>query len=131
MPYASYRLTNTYLARVGNAGGFEYKSVADLSGQSSDTGPTSFLEWSVGGLHQVDNGMQARSFRFGARIPIKVSAPGVDPGRPGEGIVYEAIGLSLDKLGIAENVPTLIGTLMLPRPNATLFLIATITRVDR
>ena len=67
-------------------------------------------------------GYQARGFRFGAKVPVLTG--------PTKDITFEAIGLNLDRVGLAENIPTLIGTLNLPGANGTIFLVMTIKTVD-
>ena len=130
IPYASYRLANTYLGRVGNNGTFEYKSVADLLGQSQSE-PATFLEWSVRGIRVVGNDYQAQTVRFGARVPVKTEMSDANSGSKHSVINYEPIGLSFERIGIAENVPTLLGTLTIPKTGETLFLVMTISRSDR
>ncbi|MEP6944506.1 MAG: hypothetical protein ABJA02_01215 [Acidobacteriota bacterium] len=131
IPYTSYRITNTYLARVANTGSFEYKSVGDRLGQTIGSGQPSFLEWSIGGLQLAGDGSTAQSFRFGARVPVKTTLGPAETGGPREIFNYEPIGLNLARVSVADKVPTLLGTLMLPSSNSTLFLIVTITRTER
>jgi len=123
--FQNYRLVNTYLGRIGNAGTLEYKSVTNITGQDSEGDSPSILEWSIGRLDDTPDGtrsvVMAQPFRFGARIPIKSVAANV---------VYESIGLNVNKLSFRENVPTLIGSLNLPKTAGTLFLVVTAKAVD-
>jgi hypothetical protein len=130
-PYSSYRLANTLMGRVGNNGSFEYKSVANLLGTETDADAMSFMEWSVGSFRAVQNGFQAQSFRFGARVPVKTGSVKDDSGRVSQMFNYESIGLNYSRVGVPVNVPTLLGTLTLPRTNGTLFLVMTVTSADR
>jgi hypothetical protein len=75
-------------------------------------------------------GFQAQAFRFGARVPVVAGNARADGGVPTAGLSYESIGLSLSKIGFAENTPTLIGTLNLPGANGTIFLIMTVRAAD-
>jgi hypothetical protein len=118
------------MGRVGNSGSFEYKSVADLLGQQAEADPATILEWSVGNFRAVENGYLAQSFRFGARVPIKTMIAGAEPGKSSQVINYEPIGLNFARVGVPENVPTLLGTLTLPRTSGTLFLVMTVKKVD-
>jgi hypothetical protein len=129
VPYSSYRLANTYIGRVGNGGNFEYKSVADLLGRS-ESDPATFLEWSVGGIRLVGTDYQAQSFRFGARVPVNTEVTDLAGGNKHTVVNYEPIGLSFRQVGVGENVPTLLGTLTLPKTAETLFLVMTVSRSD-
>lgn len=129
MPFSNYRLASTFLGRLVNDGTFEYKSSSNIFGQENDARMLTFLEWSVARLRNLPTakggqGFQAQAFRFGAKVPI-ITATG-----PASNVAYEPIGLNLGKIGIVENVPTLIGTLNLPGANGTLFLVMTIKSVD-
>lgn len=124
--FSSYRLANTFLGRVSNNGNIEYKSVSNVFGEEpAADGPQSFLEWSLVNFQVHQTGLQARSFRFGARIPVRTMGS-----REGGGTVpivnYEAIGLTVNTIGVPVNKPTLIGTINLPRSSGTMFLLVTI-----
>jgi hypothetical protein len=116
-------LANTFVGRLSNTGNIEYKSVSNIFGQETEGGDAqTFLEWSLTNLQAMPAGVQARSFRFGARIPVvtrqtKDTAPMM---------AYESIGLTMNMIGLPVNKPTLVGTLSLPKTSGTVFLIATI-----
>ena len=129
--FSGYRLANTFLGRVSNTGSFDYKSVSDALGQESAGGVPSFLEWSIGGLRGTSAGLQAQSFRFGARVPVMSINARDETGKPMSVYNYESIGLNIARLGTSENVPTLLGSLSLPKTNGTLFLVLTLTPVKR
>ena len=42
---------------------------------------------------------------------------------------YESVGLTLQRISIAEGTPTLIGTISLPRTTGTVFLVLTVRPV--
>ena len=124
--FENYRLANTYFGRIGTAGTLEYKSVTNILGQEAEADSPSFLEWTIGRLDgAVDSSprgvISAQPFRFGARVPIRTTAPNV---------VYESIGFNVNKLNFRENTPTLVGTLNLPKTAGTLFLVVTAKPVD-
>ena len=124
--FSNYRLANTFLGRVSNNGNIEYKSVSNVFGEEPNAdGPQSFLEWSLVNFQVHQTGLQARSFRFGARIPVRTMGS-AEGGRTVPIINYEAIGLSVNMIGVPVNKPTLIGTINLPRSSGTMFLVATI-----
>lgn len=128
--FSNYRLANTFLGRVSNTGSVEYKSVSNILGQETDAESQTFLEWSMGNFRAFQNGFQARSFRFGARVPVRTgsfkdSAGGVNPV-----VNYESVGLTMNMIGLPANTPTLIGTISLPKTTGTIFLIATIKTAE-
>jgi hypothetical protein len=133
-PFVNYRLANTFLGRISNNGNFEYKSVGDAFGQESAGSTQTFLEWSMvnfrtGPTAKGAPGFQAQGFRFGARVPVMVGAR-EENGKMTPSLSYESIGLSLGRLGFAENVPTLIGMVNLPGPDGTIFLVMTVRSAD-
>jgi hypothetical protein len=133
--FTNYRVATTFLGRLSNAGNFEYKSVGDLVGKNVEGAPQTFLEWSVFNLRNMPTpkgqpGFQAQAFRFGARVPVAV---GMQQGEGSKGAPvynYESIGLSLAKIGLAENTPTLVGTLNLPGANGVIFLVMTVKSAE-
>lgn len=136
MPFNNYRLASTFLGRVSNNGHFEYKSLSNIFGQEAELRSQSFLEWSLTSLRNLPTlrggqGFQAQAFRFGARVPVNTGATVKDENGKSIAVVnYESIGLDLNRVGLAENAPTLIGTLNLPGANGTIFLVMTVKAVD-
>ncbi len=133
--FSNYRIGSTLLGRIADTGSFEYKSVANGLAQESDTKSQTFLDWSLFNFRSVSNEkgptiLQAQSFRFGARVPVTTGNFKDGGGNNNPVINYEAIGLSLGKIGLTENVPTLIGTLSLPGTSGTIFLVMTVRSAD-
>ena len=128
--FSNYRLANTFVGRVSNTGTIEYKSVSNILGQESDAEAQTFLEWSLGNFRVVPNGFQARSFRFGARVPVKVQSVKDSSGAVNSVVNYEAIGLSMNMIGLPANTPTLVGTISLPKTTGTIFLVATVRNAE-
>lgn len=122
--FTNYRLANTFLGRIANTSNIEYKSVSNVLGQETDASQT-FLEWSLANFRSMQNGYQARSFRFGARVPVQVGSRD-EAGRVSPVINYESVGLTVGMIGLQPNTPTLIGTISLPKTSGTIFLVATI-----
>jgi hypothetical protein len=134
--YSNFRMINTYIGRIGSGGNIEYKSLADIFGREQQQQPDApaFLEWRIAGLRPSEaagsNSFQLNQFRFGARIPIRIGT-GTDPsGKPQPAFNYESVGLNVDRLGVPENAPALIGTINLPRADGTVFLILTVRPVS-
>jgi hypothetical protein len=133
--FSSYSLANTYLGRVANAGALNYKSVSDILRPNAPGSQPSFVEWSLGNLRSTPNTsgermLQAQQFRFGARIPINIGSRPDETGKIVSMTNYESIGLDLNRVTLAENTPTVIGTLTLPNTAGTLFLVMTAKPVE-
>jgi len=125
------RLANTYVGRISNGGNFEFKSVSNLFGRDAANDRPSFLEWSLSGL-KVENKEPIKSevglqvFRFGARIPIITGQSKDGDGKVISIYNYENVGLTSTRIAMAENVPTLLGSLSLPNSDSSMFLILTL-----
>jgi hypothetical protein len=128
------RLINTYLSRLSNMGSLEYKGVSNAYALEALPGSPSFLDWKLAGLRNLQNAggqpvYQFQGFRFGARVPVRVG--NFQDEKAPAPINYEAIGLTLDRMSVRDNVPTLIGTLTQPRTDGTLFLVLTVRDADK
>ena len=128
--FSNYRLANTFLGRISNTGNIEYKSVSNILGQGTEAESQTFLDWSLTNFRVVPNGFQARSFRFGARVPVKMGTVKEGAVTVNPLINYESIGLSMNIIGFPANTPTLIGTISLPKTTGTIFLVATIRTAE-
>ena len=133
--FSNYRLAGTFLGRVSNGGNFEYKSLSNIFGRETDYRSQTFMDWSIVTLREgatpKGEGFQAQAFRLGARVPVTTEMiKDAVTGKERSVVNYEPIGLSLVRLGLSENTPTLIGTLSLPGANDTLFLIMTVKSAD-
>jgi len=129
------RLINTYLGRMSNQGRFDYKGISNAYSSDQQPAPPSFLEWNLSDLKPAkgDGGQdiyQFQFFRFGARVPIRGAVPAQEEKTP---VVfnYENLGLTVSRLNVRDNSPTLIGTLTQPKTEATLFLVLTVRNVDK
>jgi hypothetical protein len=122
--FSGYRLASTFFGRIASNGNFDYNSVASLEGKDLSSAVPTFLDWSLRDLRAApgSRGLQAASFRFGARVPVIVG----DASKGQQGVNYENLGVSLNRVGLNENTPTLIGTLHLPGTTGTVFLVVTI-----
>ncbi|MDQ3087644.1 MAG: hypothetical protein M3Q78_03505 [Acidobacteriota bacterium] len=120
--FSNYRLDSTYLQRVANTGNIEFKSISNEANQNQDNYIPIFSEWTLGGLQSLpnskgQNSIQFQNFRFGQRVPIRTQT----------GIFnYEQIGLTMQRFGVPENVPTIVGTLSTTKPNELMFLVLTV-----
>lgn len=133
--FTNYRLASTFLGRISNNGNFEYKSAGNLFGKEAEGTPQTFLEWTVANFRSMPTakgqpGFQAQAFRFGARVPVQTTILQGEGGKGSPVYNYESIGLSIGKIGLGENTPTLVGTLNLPGANGTIFLVMTIRSAE-
>jgi hypothetical protein len=93
----------------------------------------SFLEWTLANLRSADSPASGdqlvmQTFRFGARVPVRFTSV-AEGGKSSSVVNYENVGLTVNKLGIAQNSPTLIGTISLPRTTGTVFLVLAVRPV--
>ena len=124
--FTNYRLANTFLGRISNTGNIEYKSISNILGQDTEPESQTFLEWSMGNFRATPKGFQARSFRFGARVPVRVGSSKDDSGKVIPVVNYEPVGLTMNVIGLPADTPTLLGTISLPKTSGTIFIVATI-----
>ena len=131
--FSAYRLTNTIFGRVGNSGGIEYKSLTDLFGKTAEAELPTFMDWNLAGLKSSagdgePQSLYVQQFRFGIKVPIKIMQPSVD-GKSSVGTVYESVGLTVNRVSLQENQPTMIGSISLPKSSGTVFLVLTVRSV--
>jgi hypothetical protein len=117
-PFTDYRVSATYLNRVENGGSMESKGV--IQETNASTTPV-FQEWSLGIVKRVadaggQNLVQASVFRFGTRVPIQL----------GQAVNYEHTGLTINRVNLVENTPTIVGTLSAPKTNELIVLVLTV-----
>lgn len=125
---------NTYFGRLANNGSLDYKSVSSLKKVATDLDSPSFLDWQVASfkaepLTSGRNALSIQTFRFGARVAIVVGQAPAGEGKTNPVTNYESVGLTLNRLTVTENVPTLLGTISLPGTTGTMFLVLTVRQV--
>ncbi len=132
--FSNYRVLNTYVGRIADNGSLEYKSVASLQNAADrELDSPSFLEWTLANLRSADSPASGdqlvmQTFRFGARVPVRFTSV-AEGGKSSSVVNYENVGLTVNKLGIERNSPTLIGTISLPRTTGTVFLVLAVRPV--
>jgi hypothetical protein len=127
--FANYRVSSTYLQRIANTGNMEFKGISNEPNQ--DVYAPIFSEWTLGQLISLPDATQQNSiliqnFRFGQRVPVKTANYKDESGKSNAVLNYEAVGLSLQKLILPVNVPTIIGNLSTSKADELTFLILTI-----
>ncbi len=132
--FKNYRLMNTYYGRLANNGSLEYKSVSSLKNASTELDSPTFLDWQLASFKADStaagkNALSMQTFRFGARVPIVIAKIAGDDAKGVPVTNYESVGLTLNRLTVSENAPTLIGTISLPRTTGTVFLVMAIRPV--
>lgn len=127
--FSDYRLASTYLERVSST--VEHKSIFTEYGQNPATTNPVFSDWTLRDLKSLPgaggkNIVQFQSFRFGARVPIVTAITKDDSGKMFPVVNYESIGLTLNRLSLTENEPTVIGSLSTSKPDELMFLVLTV-----
>lgn len=128
--FSNYRLNLTYLQRVANTGNLDFKGV--LTGANQDAGAPVFSEFSFRQLYATpdeagQNSISILNFRFGQRVPIKTAnLTDANGAKTGSVINYEQVGLSMARVGLPVNTPTIIGNLSAAKADELSFLILTI-----
>lgn len=129
--FSNYHVAATLLGRVGSGGNYEYKSVSNIFGTEPAPATPTFLEWTLHGLHGVNaekgRALEGSAFRIGARVPVFTAR---EDGNKSMNVSYENIGITAMRFGLAENTPTLMGTLSLPNGAGTVFLVVTARAVE-
>ncbi|HSK72916.1 MAG TPA: hypothetical protein VK892_14540 [Pyrinomonadaceae bacterium] len=133
--FADYRVAMTYLERVANSGNLEYRGIADNFMQNQKEDRPVFLEWTLGGLQILPNTnnqsvAQFQNFRFGMRVPVVTGTFKAESGQTSSVVNYESTGLTVQRFNVPENTPTVIGTIMLPRTDETVFLVLTVNSIN-
>ncbi len=127
--YKNYRLGTTILSRMSNHSDFEYKSYANLTGSENDSRMRNFLEMSIRGLKKGETdpaGFNIQSMRLGARVPVVMGTNKDPDGKDVPVVNYENIGLTINRVAIPTNNPTIIGTLDMPTTNEMIFVVMTV-----
>ncbi|MEO8074384.1 MAG: hypothetical protein ABI686_14185, partial [Acidobacteriota bacterium] len=134
--YSNYSLDSTYFERVANTGNLEFKSVSREIAQNQENSASVFTEWTLGVLRSSPNGKGQSSvlfdsFRFGQRVPIVTSTSKDASGKTSNIVNYEQIGLSMGKMNLSENAPTIIGSLSTSKPDELIFLVLTVKPTEQ
>lgn len=134
-PYSNYRLTSTYLQRVANMGTIELKSVSNEAIPNQERNFSIFSDWTLHNLQTLpnakgQNSFQFESFRFGQRIPIVTSSVRDESGKTNSVVNYEQVGLTIQRCSLAENAPTVIGSLSTSKPDELMFLVLTVRSAE-
>ena len=122
--FTDYRVAQTYFERTSYA--IEHKGMLSELSQIQSSATPVFSEWRLVGLKNVpdtngQNTIRLQNFSFGARIPVAVASL-----KDESSVSYEAIGLTLSKLGLSENVPTVVGSLSTSKTDEMMFLVLTV-----
>lgn len=129
--YQNYRLDSTFLQRVANTGTVEFQSVSREALPNQERNFSIFSEWTLNGLQNLpdakgQNSIQFQTFRFGQRIPVITSTVKDANGTVNSNVSYEQVGLTIQKFSLAENTPTVIGSLSTLKPDELMFLVLTV-----
>lgn len=130
--YPNFRLGSTFLQRVSNSGTVELKSVSNETYANQERSYSVFSELTLTNLQNLpdaakgQNSIQFQNLRFGQRIPIVMTTIKDDSGKSNPVVNYEQIGLTLQRFNVAENMPTIVGSLSTTKPDELMFLVLTV-----
>lgn len=129
--FSNYNLAATYFGRIANTGNFEYRGMLNNIRPGQNEGTPVFSELTLSGLRILPGAnnqptAQFQNFRYGMRVPVIAATFKTEGGQTNSAVNYENIGLSLQRFGVEENTPTVIGTMFLPQTNETVFLVLTV-----
>lgn len=131
--FLNYRINLTYLQRVANTGNLEFKGVSNEPNQNVYT--PIFSEFTLGQLLSLPDvrgqkSISIQDFRFGQRVPVRTANIKGEDGNINAVINYENVGLTMQKLNMPVNTPTVVGTLSTSKSDELLFLIITVKPVE-
>jgi hypothetical protein len=129
--YSNFRLGSTFLQRVSNNGAVELRSVSNEPISNPERNYTVFSELTLNDLQNFSdakgrNSIKFSNLRFGQRIPIVMTTIKDDSGKSNPVVNYEQIGLTLQRFSLAENTPTIVGSLSTTKPDELMFLVLTV-----
>jgi hypothetical protein len=131
--FSNYGLTSTYFQRIANRGNLEFKGVSNEPNQ--DIYAPIFSEFSLGQLQNLpdangQNSISIQSFRFGRKVPVKTADYKNETGKSNSVVNYESVGLSMQRLNLSLNTPTIIGNLSTSKSDELMFLVLTVKPVE-
>lgn len=131
--FANYSLNSTYLQRIANRGNLEFKGVSNEPNQ--DIYAPVFSEFILGQLQNSpdangQNSISIQNFRFGRRVPVKTADYKNESGKSNSVVNYESVGLSMLRLNLSLNTPTIIGNLSTSKPDELMFIVLTVKPVE-
>jgi hypothetical protein len=117
-------------------GAIQLKSVSNETISSQERNFSIFSEWTLNNLQTLPdakgrNSIQFQDFRFGQRIPIVTSSVKDESGKTNSVVNYEQVGLTIQRCSLAENVPTVIGSLSTLNPDEMMFLVLTVKSAEQ
>ena len=130
--FTNYSIGATYIQRIANTGSATSNEVSNESIQNQNA-PV-FSDWAIDQFLTVpdaknQDSVSIRNFRFGQRIPIRNAA--LSEGEKSNGVInYERVGLTVSRLNLPINTPTVVGNLSKSKPDESAFLILTVRPVD-
>ncbi len=130
-PNTNYELAATFFQRVANTGNLEFKGIASAANQNQEASNPVFSEWTIADVSNAPdtrgaNIIQLVGFRFGQRIPVRTGTS--ENGKPL--VTYESVGVTMRRLNLSENTPTVIGNFSGAASNEQMFLVMTVKPVQ-
>lgn len=125
-------VVDRYYTVIAQGGTYDHRSILRIDNQGSSA-RRGFAEIRFGSVGETAAGdsrdsLAMRSFRFVARLPVRVPIARSDDKPPIDTFVNESVYTSVDRLLFAENTPTIVSTIN-TSDSDTLFLVMTMRRV--
>lgn len=135
LPFSSYKLATTFIARVRDGGSLELTGVGGFPvvPSSSNSSTPTFIQLSISHIllarGAVDQPfIQVERFRFGLKVPVQTgSVRGENSTANAPIIQYQDTGISTE-LSVREGVPTVVGTLAASQPHEAYILVLSVKR---
>ncbi|QYO62958.1 hypothetical protein [Leptolyngbya sp. 7M] len=127
-------VVDRYFTVIAHGGTYDHRSILRIGnhGSSPRRGFAEIRFGSVGETAAADGrgALAMRSFRFVARLPVRVPIARSDDKPPIDTFVNESVYTSIDRLVFAENTPTIVSTLN-TSDSDTLFLVMSMRRISK
>lgn len=129
---SNFQLIDTQIGRLGDRGTLETKAAVEIDDPVATAGQPAYTEWSIAdsrsGGSPEGSAVTIGSFRYTIRLSTRKALADNEPGRPGTVVSYESFGQSLNRLSVPDAVPTVVGSISLPKGTGKLFLILTVSK---
>jgi hypothetical protein len=129
---ANFQIIDTQIGRLADRGMLETKGAVDLDDPTANSTAPAYTEWNItdsrsGGAPEGST-VTIGSFRYIIRISNRKAVADTEPGKPGTVVAYESYGQTLRRLSVPDSVPTVVGSISLPKGAGTLFLVLTVSK---
>lgn len=127
-------IADSLLGRLSTSGSLDVKAISNAFGTPKTQDHSSFVDWRLTNLRRLQSGGSGaaysfQSFSFVSRIPFALANAGNDVSR--QPINYETLNLTLNRLSVQDDKPSLIGVLSQPKPGGNVYLVLKVRKLDK